>query len=232
MTAFFTRERADMGVRIFQNMRMHSRADTIPTVDTYVAAFLGLAKLRDLESLEVIHNLLKLDYNITPTTYLYNALIIAYTACGKARKALGFWDDIVASREGPSYNSIHIALRACEKSPFGDLKAKDLWSLLRRRNVELDHNLWCSYVGALAGNGDIDMAITAVEEAEGKGELEVDAFLLGSLFEGAPGVVKKSEVESWARDRYPEAWAKLETFGHDVDEAETKHFKIDRRVTP
>lgn len=232
MTAFFNRERADMGVRIFQNMRMHSRTDTIPTVDTYVAAFLGLAKLRDLESLEVIHNLLKLDYNITATTYLYNALIIAYTACGKARKALGFWDDIVASREGPSYNSIHIALRACEKSPFGDLKAKDVWSLLRRRTVELDHNMWCSYAGALSGNGDVDMAINTIEEAEGKSEVDIDAFLLGSLYEGAPGPTKKDEVESWARDRYSDEWAKLEAFGHELDEAGMKHFKIDRRVTP
>ena len=232
MTSFFNRERADMGVRIFQNMRMHSRADTIPTVETYAAAFMGLAKLRDLESLEVIHNLLKLDFNVTVNTYLYNALIIAYTACGKARKALVFWEDIVASREGPSYNSIHIALRACERSAFGDLEAKKLWSLLRRRNVELDHSLWCSYIAALAGNGDIDSAINTLEEAVEKGEVGVDALILGNLYAGAPGVVKKNEVEVWAKDAFPEEWSKLEEIGFEEDEGGFKRPKIDRAVAP
>ncbi|KAK3708983.1 hypothetical protein LTR37_011147 [Vermiconidia calcicola] len=232
MTSFFTRERTDMGVRVFQNMRMHTRADTIPTVDTYVACFMGLAKLRDLESVEVVHNLLKLDYNITPTTYLRNSLIVAYTACGKGRKAMGFWDDIVASKEGPSYNSIHVALRSCEKSPFGDWRAKDLWQLLRRRNVELDQALWSSYVAALAGNGDNDLAIGTVEEAEAKGELEVDSFLLGSLFAGAGGQVKQTEIEAWGREKYPVQWAELEKFGEDSDEVGMRTFRIDRRVAP
>ncbi len=232
MTSFFNRERADMAVRIFQHMRMHSRADTIPKVDTYVAAFMGLAKLRDIDSVEIVHNQLKLDYNITITTYLRNALIIAYTAGDKGRKALGFWDDIVASKEGPSYNSIHIALRACEKSPFGDLRAKELWALLRRRNVELDQALWASYVAALAGNGDNDSAIHTIEEAEKAGQLEVDAFLLGSLCDGANGQIKQQEIEAWAREKYPVQWEELEGLGSEEDIAGQRSFGIDRRLGP
>ena len=207
MTSFFlTHRRPDMGVHVFQNMRAHSRVDTFPTVDTYVAAFMSLAQLRDLESLEVIHNLLKLDYNVDVTTYLSNALIIAYTACGKPRKALGFWDDIVASREGPSYNSIHVALRACEKSPFGDLRAQEIWAMLRRRGVEMDQALWASYVAALAGNGDNEMAISTLEKAVEGGECGVDAFLLGSLFAGAAGQGKQAEVEAWGKEHWPSQW--------------------------
>lgn len=232
MTSFFTRERADMGVRIFQHMRMHSRADTIPTVDTYVAAFMGLAQLRDIDSVEIVHNQLKLDYNITVTTYLRNALIIAYTAGDKGRKALGFWDDIVASKEGPSYNSIHVALRACEKSPFGDLRAKELWTLLRKRNVELDQALWASYVAALAGNGDNDSAIHTIEEAERAGQLEADPFLLGSLADGANGQIKQEEVMAWAKEKYPVQWETLEGMGWEEDIAGQRTFKIDRRVQP
>lgn len=228
MISFFERERADMGVRIFQQMRMHSRSDTIPTDDTYKSALISLAKLRDLESVEIIHNLLKLDFNITLTTYLRNALIIAYTACDRGRKALGFWDEIVASKEGPSYNSIHVALRACEKSPFGDIRAKELWDLLRRRNVELDQSLWASYGAALAGNGDVDTAITTIEDAEANGEVEVDAFLLGSIFAGAAGQVKQLEVELWAKENYPSPWAELEKLGVDTDVNEMRTFKIDR----
>ncbi|KAK5119262.1 hypothetical protein LTR85_007876 [Meristemomyces frigidus] len=232
MTNFFTRERPDMAVHVFNHMRQHSRADTIPTIDTYIAAFMGTARLNDLESLEVVHNQLKLDYNINLNTLLRNALVIAYTACGRPRKALGFWDDIVASREGPSYNSIHIALRACEKSPYGDLKAKEIWEKLRRLNVELDSTMWASYTAALAGNGDVRLAIKVLEEAEAKGELEVDAFVLGSLFAGAPGMVKQADVEAWGMERYPRVWADLVKTGVQEDEAGNRLFGVDRNVTP
>ncbi|KAK5131547.1 hypothetical protein LTR08_000874 [Meristemomyces frigidus] len=232
MTSFFKRERPDMAVHIFNHMRAHSRADTIPTVDTYIAAFMGTARLRDLESLEVVHNQLKLDYNVDMNTLFRNALVIAYTACERPRKALGFWDEIVASREGPSYNSIHIALRACEKSPFGDVKAKEIWDKLRKMKVDLDSTMWASYVAALAGNGDVRQAVRAVEEAEKKGELEVDAFVLGSLFAGAPGMTKQGEVEAWGKQRYERVWKELEGMGCVEEEDGTRVFGIDRSVTP
>ncbi|KAK4613866.1 Complex I intermediate-associated protein 84, mitochondrial [Fulvia fulva] len=232
MVSFFERQRPDMAANVFQGMRTHSRPDTIPTVDTYVAAFLGSAKLRDLESLEIIHNQLKLDFNIDTTTYLYNALIIGYTACGKPRRALDFWEDIVASKEGPTYNSIHIALRACEKAPFGDLKAQEMWAKLKRQNVELDQSLWASYVAALAGNGDNELAITTIEKADQNNEVEVDAFLLGSLFGGSSGQDPQAEIESWAKEKYPHVWAELEKVPMDTREDGMRYFRIDRSVTP
>ncbi|GAB1735275.1 hypothetical protein NU219Hw_g2916t1 [Hortaea werneckii] len=232
MSSFFRRQRPDMAVHVFNHMRTHSRADTIPTIDTYISAFLGTARLRDLESLEVVHNQLKLDFNINITTPLRNALIIAYTACSRPRKALGFWDDIVASREGPSYNSLHIALRACEKSPFGDLKAKEIWEKLRKMNVDLDSTMWASYVAALAGNGNVAAACKTVEDADADRELDVDPFVLGSLFAGAPGFDRQGDVEAWARAKYPREWADLEKLGCEEDEAGTRAFYIDRSVTP
>ncbi|KAK0274972.1 hypothetical protein LTR35_011394 [Friedmanniomyces endolithicus] len=232
MTNFFARDRPDMAVHVFNHMRAHSRADTMPTPDTYITAFLGTAKRQDLESLEVVHNQMKLDFNINLTTRLRNALVIAYTACGRARKALQFWDAIVASREGPSYNSIHVALRACERSPFGDLKAKEIWGKLRKMNVDLDSTMWASYIAALAGNGDCEGAIKVLEEAVGKGEVEVDAFVLGSLFAGSTGSEKQSYVEQWAKEEHPRAWSELEKFGAEEAEDGTRAFEIDRSVTP
>ena len=233
MNSFFARERVDVAVRVFQHMRQQTRADTIPTIDTYVACFMGLAKMREIESLEVVYNLLKLDYNIDVSTYLRNALMVSYSACGRPRKALGFWDDIVASKEGPNYNSIHIALRACEKSNFGDIKAQEIWRILRRRNVELDQALWASYAGALAGNGDNELAIRTIEEAEANGEVEVDAFLLGSMCDGSNGPLKQEEIEGWARTSYTAQWKRLEEIGWTMDEVMgRKRAKIDRRVAP
>lgn len=234
METFIARERADMGVRIFQQMRAHSRPDTIPTIDTYVAAFLALAKIRDLNALEIVHNQLKLDFNVVATTYCYNALMLAYTACGDPEAGLRFWNNIVASKEGPSYNSIHIALRACEKTAFGDLKAREIWSLLRRRNVDLDHNLWCSYLASLCGNGNVDQAINAAEEAEEKGEVVVDEFLIGSLCDSTPKhEEKQAMIEEWAADGYPEMWEKLnEVVGFEELPTGVKRFRVDRRVSP
>ena len=233
MLNFFSRERADMAVNVFNHMRHHSRHDTIPNDETYVSAFLGCAKLGDLESLEVVHNQLKLDYNVTQTTYCLNALIIAYSVCEMPRAALDYWDDIVASREGPTYNSIHIALRACEKSPFGDIKAQEIWARLRKNNVELDHSMWASYIAALAGNGDNELARTVLEEAEQNGEVEVDAFLLGSFLDAGAGQLKQADIEIWAKEKYPEVWRVLEEeIGWDVDEGRMRKVKIDRTVTP
>jgi hypothetical protein len=232
MEEFFRRERPDMAVHVFNAMRAHSRSDTYPTTDTYVSAFLNAAKIKDLESLEVIHNQLKLDYNIDPTTYLRNALIIGYTGCGQPRRGLSQWDDIVASKEGPTYNSIHIALRACERSPFGDIKAKDIWAKLRRMKIDLDQSLWASYAGALVGNGDVGTAIDIIEQAEKDNEVEIDAFLLGSMYNGAPGETKRVDVEEWAKERYPGAWSELEKIGRDENEHGLRLFKLQRDVGP
>lgn len=233
MNDFIRRERPDMGVHVFQNMRMHSRADTMPTIDTYVAAFMSLAQARELESLEIVHNQLKLDYNINLSTYLRNALIIAYTACEQPRSALDFWDEIAASREGPSYNSVHVALRACEKAPFGDLKAQDIWNLLRKRGVELDQSFWASYIAALAGNGDNELALHALEQGVERGEVEVDEFLLGSLFMAGVNKEKQGEIEGWAVERFPEVWEELVGKGVETNLAGVRTLKgIDRSVAP
>ncbi|KAG9993731.1 hypothetical protein KCU78_g18754, partial [Aureobasidium melanogenum] len=94
MNDFFRRKRPDMAVHVFNHMRAHTRQDTIPTVDTYVACLSGIGKAKDEESLEVVYNQLKLDFNIEPNTLLQNALMKAYTSCESPRTALGFWDDI------------------------------------------------------------------------------------------------------------------------------------------
>nr|POE47958.1 complex i intermediate-associated protein 84, mitochondrial [Quercus suber] len=213
MSAFFERNRADIAVHVFSHMRAHTRADTIPDITTYSTAFDGIGKLGDIESLELIHNQLKLDFNINLNTHIRNVLIAAYTACDGPRQGLTFWDDIVASREGPNYNSIHLALRACEASPFGASKAQQIWAKLRSRSVQLDSSMWASYAAALVGNGDVKLAISTIEEAESKGELDVDAFVLGSLFMGAPGTEEQTEVEMWAQARFPGPWTELEKTG-------------------
>jgi hypothetical protein len=177
MNEFFRRQRPDMAVHVFNHMRAHTRQDTVPTVDTYVACLSGIGKAKDEESLEVVYNQLKLDFNIEPNTLLYNALMKAYTSCESPRTALGFWDDIATSREGPNMNSIHLALRACEDAPWGDEKARKIWTKLSRAGIELDQDLWASYAAALVGNGNIDSAINSLEKAHVEQGLDMDTLV-------------------------------------------------------
>jgi hypothetical protein len=124
-----------------------------------------------------VYNQLKLDFNIEPNTHLYNALMKAYTSCEFPRTALGFWDDIATSREGPNMNSIHLALRACEDAPWGDEKARKIWTKLNRAGIELDQDLWASYAAALVGNGNIDSAINSLEKAHVEQGLDMDTLV-------------------------------------------------------
>ncbi|KAG9957367.1 hypothetical protein KCU61_g9180, partial [Aureobasidium melanogenum] len=233
MNDFFRRQRPDMAVHVFNHMRAHTRQDTIPTVDTYVACLSGIGKAKDEESLEVVYNQLKLDFNIEPNTLLQNALMKAYTSCESPRTALGFWDDIASSREGPNINSIHLAMRACEDAPWGDEKARQIWTKLNRTGIELDQDLWASYAAALVGNGNVDNAIHLLEEAHVAQGLDMDTLVIGSLYNAAPGQVKKGVVEAWAKERYPEIWTALQEIGTRISEqTELPEFKIDREVEP
>ncbi|KAK6006674.1 hypothetical protein QM012_005682 [Aureobasidium pullulans] len=233
MNDFFRRQRPDMAVHVFNHMRAHTRQDTIPTVETYVACLSGIGKAKDDESLEVVYNQLKLDFNIEPNTLLHNALMKAYTSCESPRTALGFWDDIASSREGPNINSIHLAMRACEDAPWGDEKARQIWIKLNRTGIELDQDLWASYAAALIGNGNVDNAIRLLEEAHVQEGLDMDTLVIGSLYNAAPGQVKKGLVEAWAKEKYPEIWTALEEIGTRISErTELPEFKIAREVEP
>ena len=178
MQDFFRRERPDMAVHVFDDMRRSTRDDTVANTETYIACLVGAARARDPESLEAVHNQLKLDYSIEPGTRIRNALMLAYTACeGGARRATAFWDEIASGREGPSLSSVHLVLRACEKAPFGDKKARAIWKQLEGMGMDFDAPLWASYMGALVGNGNVEAALSELQAAAAKRAVVVDGFM-------------------------------------------------------
>ena len=153
MDEFFARKRSDMGIHVFGHMRQQSVKRGRPNTEAYARCFEGIAKNEDYESLEIVHNMLKLDSEVEPDTRVYNGLMLAYTACGEPYRGLEFWDDIQYSQEGPTYNSICIAFRACELSPHGDQQAREIWSKLQKFEIEVTKDIYDAYVGALAGHG-------------------------------------------------------------------------------
>jgi hypothetical protein len=166
MDGFFDRKRADMACLVFGHMRQHSNPIYRPTLDTYIRCFEGIGRSPDPEGLRMVHNMLKMDTTIQPSTQLYNALMIAFTACEEPHRALDYWKDIDNSAEGPSYQSLEIVFRAYEILPFGDKPAKQLWEKLHRMDIELPANVVTAYAAALAYHSHIEEAQKILEEME------------------------------------------------------------------
>ena len=177
MKCFFTRGRSDMATHVFGHMRQQQIKTLRPTTSTYVACLSGIAKAGDLDSLITVRNMMKLDTEVEPTTQLNNAFILAYTGCGKSATAQSFWEDIVHSREGPTYASIQLALMSCEDAPSGEEVARDIWKRLKRFEIEVTREIYAAYVGALAGHNLFGECVQLINDAEKEAKYKPDALL-------------------------------------------------------
>ncbi|KKY33666.1 putative complex i intermediate-associated protein [Diaporthe ampelina] len=156
MESFFDRKRADMACYIFGHMRAHANDAMRPDLSTYVTCLEGLGACPDADSVQMIHNMFKMDTKIQPTTRLYNAFMIAYAACDDPSQAFDFWREISMSVEGPSYYSLNIIFRVCQVLPYGDEKAKIIWDKMHRMEVEIPIYVYSSYIVMNAGQGRLD----------------------------------------------------------------------------
>jgi len=177
MHNFFSRDRSDMATHVFGHMRQQQIKSLRPSASTYAQCLTGIARAMDAESLATVHNMMKLDSEVEPNTQLYNALMLAYSSCGEWSHALAFWEDIVHSREGPSYASIQIALRSCERAPFGERVARDIWSRLKRFEIEVTREIYAAYVGAFAGQNMFNECVRLIDEAEKEIGYKPDALM-------------------------------------------------------
>ena len=214
MTEFFARGRTDMGTHVFGHMRQQLNPSSRPTVDTYAECFQGIARSGgDFENLQLVHNMLKVDTEIEPDTRLHNSLMMAYIACRSASRALRFWDDIAHSREGPTYSSIQIALRACEVAPFGERTARNIWSRLKRFDIQVTREIYAAYIGALAGQGALKECIQLIETAQSDAGFKPDSLMIGTFYNASQGLHNKDQVEAWAQKAYPDVWKELLALG-------------------
>ena len=177
MQHFFSRERPDMATHVFGHMRQQQVKSLRPTISTYAACLSGIAKASDLESLQTVYTMVKLDAEIEPNTQLNSALMLAYMGCGEHETALRFWDDILQSTEGPSYASIQIALMVCEGLPFGERVAKDIWGRLKRFEIEVTREIYAAYVGSLAAQNLFGECVKLINDAEKAAGYKPDALL-------------------------------------------------------
>lgn len=231
MQSFFDRGRPDLACLVFGHMRQRENLATRPDADAYAQCFAGIAKCKDIDGLQMVYNMLKLDLEVEQTTRIHNSLIAAYTECQQPFVGIidHFWK-IMESREGPTISSFQLALRACEKwIPQGGHEARHIMALMQSFNLRITKEIYDLYIGALAGQSEFENVVELINHMlEDIGE-HPDSFTIGTFYNAIPWQFRKDEVEAWAKQAYPEEWAELESFGDEIDEEwEIRYFKIDR----
>lgn len=154
LDAFFDRKRPDMAAQVFRHMRQHRNKLYHPTMATYIRCLEGFAQYPDIEGVEAVHNMLKMDTTVQPNTKLYTALMLAYAACDKPLVALDFWNEITSSREGPSYASLEAVFWTLEHKSGGHTQALKIWERIERMDLEIPPSVYNAYIGAIAGSGN------------------------------------------------------------------------------
>ncbi|KAM7208703.1 complex I intermediate-associated protein 84, mitochondrial [Naviculisporaceae sp. PSN 640] len=234
MDAFFARKRPDMASHVFGHMRAHADMDMRPTADTYVRCLEGIGRYPDVESLRMVHNMLKMDTTIEVDTRIRNALMFAYTSCDETLKALEFWEQISNSAEGPSFNSLAIVFWACEKMHLQFFNAdrriaRNIWEKIHRLDLDVPPNVFNSYVGAVAAEGALENLKRLIQGMDAGVGYPPSVMTLGIAFNGLPPVEEtKTKFEQWAKEEYPELWARLGTKGRKETISGTK-FRIERK---
>jgi hypothetical protein len=178
MRSFFDRKRPDLACLVFGHMRQSEDLPWRPTAEAYAQCFEGIAKCKDVDGLQMVYNMLKLDLQVEQTTKIHNALMAAYTACEMPFTAIidHFWK-IMDSREGPTLSSFALALRACETwIPQGAQEARRIIALMQSWNLFITKEIYLCYLGALAGQSEFENSVELIEEMENDIGCEPDAY--------------------------------------------------------
>ena len=170
METFFSLNRSDMAITILVH------APPPISIQMFITALDGLAQTRDVENLQLVHDLCKLSSEIpsSPPTSILNALMNAYSHCGLYERAIKFWGTIKRSRAGPDYSSISIVIDMCGRKSGWLGEANKIWGTLKLFKIEPSSNNWASYVEAHARHGLYNDAWDIVKNMEGEGGCRPD----------------------------------------------------------
>ncbi|KAM0250730.1 hypothetical protein ACHAQJ_008485 [Trichoderma viride] len=230
MNAFFDRKRPDMASHIFGHMRAHRNKSYHPTMDTYITCLEGFARYPDHDGLEMVHNMLKMDVSLQPSTKLYTALMLAYTGCSQPLIALDYWAQVTQSREGPSYTTLQAIFWTLEKKSGGHKQAREIWDRMESMDLEVPPSVYNAYIGAIAGSGNEKEVRGLIKKMASVAGSEPDAMTLGIAYNALPGQQLQQGFQEWAKGHYDDAWTKLMKVGRRMDEYSLCQFKIERAM--
>ena len=166
MTSFFKRGRSDLACQVFGHMRQFDEFAKRPKPDTYAKCFQGIAHAGDAKNLELVHNMLKLDVEVDLNTRILNGLMLAYTACDMPEKAMDIFHTILQSEEGPSWHTLPIFFKVCEKHYNGTLEAIKMMTKLKRLDMNAYRRIYTSYIEALGAQCELRRAMEAIDNMQ------------------------------------------------------------------
>lgn len=166
MQIFFSLDRSDMAVAILT----HTPTPPAIPLPMFITALGGLAKCRDVENLQLVHNLVNLspEIPVPPPVELLNALMNAFSWCGLYERAMRFWGTIRRSRAGPDHTSISIVLDMCGRRNGWINEAKQIWGTLQKLKITPSMGNYATYVEALSKQGLYNEAWDIVKGIEGE----------------------------------------------------------------
>jgi tetratricopeptide (TPR) repeat protein len=233
MQSFFDRNRPDLACLVFGHMRQREDLEARPTPEAYAQCFHGIAKCKDVDGLQMVYNMLKMDLEVEQTTKIHNTLMQANTACRSPFTSIidHFWK-ILDSREGPTLNSFALALQACQTwVPQGSQEARRIMAMMQSWNLIITKEIYDCYVGALAGQSEFENTVELIDHMEEDIGEAPDFMTIGTFYNAIPFQYRKDAVEAWAKKAYPELWEDLLACGDEIDEDwAIRYFKIDQSI--
>lgn len=197
--------RTDLGLELFHDMR-HSDVSQ-PSRETYAIMLSGCARTRDAQTLEHIHNALRLDSSIEPDSALFNSLMLAYNRCRLPEKALAIWEVLSESSRLPDAETASLALDACVRLPrYGLVRAREIWTFMEKNHMEPLSSSYAALLAVFASVGKWDGMMGLLERMDRN---KVSATVLGTAY-NCMRRDRKVEVEAWARANKPDVWEYLE----------------------
>ncbi|KAK0387387.1 hypothetical protein NLU13_5699 [Sarocladium strictum] len=228
MEEFFRRKRADMAIKVFGAMRNHRSPAYRPNESMYRQCFEGLARNPDLESTQQVHNWLKTDASMEPSTRLFTALMLAFTASGRSLTALDLWKEVTLCKEGPGYSTLAAVFWALEHRPNGAKMAREIWDRIERMDVEIPPDVYEAYVGAIAGSGHLLEAQKIIVNMASYVGSEPTPLTLAIAYNALPGRELQKDFEEWAQLKYRDKWAELKKYGRRLNELQLCKIKVQR----
>lgn len=205
MQKLLSHGRTDLGLELFHDMR-HSDISQ-PTKETYGIMLSGCAKTRDAQTLEHIHNALRLDSSIEPDAALFNSLMLAYNRSRLPEKALAIWEVLSQSSKVPDAATASLALEACARLPrYGLIRAREIWTFMEDNQIVPSSASYAALLSVFASVGKWDGMLGLLERMDKE---KVNAQVLGTAY-NCMRRDRKMEVEQWARTNRPEVWDFLE----------------------
>ncbi|CAG8553492.1 11342_t:CDS:2 [Ambispora leptoticha] len=210
--------------RVFNDLirqRDRGAEDTAsPDSLSYSILLTGFGYINDRESIRRIHNILNMDWRLTPTIQLYNALMNAYNVVGDGSQVFKIWDALWLSNQIIDVASISIILDNCAYNDYM-WRIRGIWRDLKFHKFPLNTNNYNSFIEALARHSFFDEAIDVLTVEMAQDNIKPNAKSIRTILSMLHSRQRSTEeyyVISWVREKFPELARELKLFKEDNDE--------------